>query len=77
MLGPDHPDAGTVRHAQARATADFALERAKRHLAAGRYREAADDIATAHGHYRTPKLALARLAMRGAPGIVRRMYLSR
>ena len=73
-LGPDHPAAPAVARAHARASADFALERAKRHLAARRYREAADDVDRAHAFYGTPKLALARLALKGAPALVRKLY---
>jgi glycosyltransferase involved in cell wall biosynthesis len=74
-LGPDHPAEAAVSRAHARASADFALERAKRHLAARRYREAADDVGRAHAYYGSRKLALARLALRGAPALVRKLYV--
>jgi glycosyltransferase involved in cell wall biosynthesis len=74
-LGPGHPAAGVANRAYERASADFALARAKRHLAARRYREAADDLGQAHAYYGTPKLALARLAIRSAPALVRRLYV--
>ena len=74
-LGPSHPAAAAAARAHARAAADFALARAKRHLAARRYREAADDVGRAQAYYGTPKLALARLAIRSAPALVRRLYM--
>jgi len=75
MLGPGHPCAALVSQAFARASADAALERGKRHLAARRYREAAADLDAAHAFYGTRKLALARLALRGAPALVRKLYV--
>ena len=74
-LGPSHPAAEAAARAYARAAADFALARAKRHLAAGRYREAAEDLGRAQAYYGTRKLALARLAIRSAPALVKRLYL--
>jgi glycosyltransferase involved in cell wall biosynthesis len=75
VLGPAHPAAPAVRRAQARAAADHALERAKRHLAERSYRAAAEDVDRAYAYYGTAKLGLARFGLRAAPAIVRRLYL--
>jgi hypothetical protein len=74
LLGPNHPSSAKVARALARSRADHALELAKQHLAGGRYHDAVCDLDRAYAFYGTAKLSLARLGLRAAPAVMRRLY---
>ncbi|HEY0077660.1 MAG TPA: glycosyltransferase family A protein [Pyrinomonadaceae bacterium] len=58
----------------ARSEADLALEQGKRRLLEGEYSEAAEALSRANDFYRSSKLRAVLLALRAAPGLLRRAY---
>ena len=65
----------SVLHEQAaRCLADLAIENGKRHLMAGSYTQAAEEIDTAIDHYQSRKLHLVRVGLRLAPGAVHLLF---
>jgi glycosyltransferase involved in cell wall biosynthesis len=77
LLGPSHPACPAVAGQIRRAEADLALERSKQLLLSGEYPEAANAVNRARRFYRSRKLALAELALRTAPALVRKFYAHR